>query len=220
MERLERFIKAVEYLKPLAGEATNEGVSRLLKYKSANYISDIIGGSKPLTPFVLERMVEYSINPDWIETGKGSMVIPSKPIEGKKDPSNILLDTSTINVTLQDYIDLLKAMNTKEEERGKELISIIKELAAGQKAISEALRPIKEQTQEILVNSKEVRENMMDGIIEMQSEHRALMDGMDQVLKLPPGTTYGKADILEEAAQKLRSKDHKKKSAHKQSNAD
>lgn len=93
-------------------------------------------------------------------------------------------------------------------------------LEKAQTTINEVLKPIKEQTHEILINSKEVRENMMDGIIEMQSEHRALMDGMDQVLKLPPGTTYGKADILEEAAQKLRSKDHKKKSAHKQSNAD
>jgi hypothetical protein len=217
MERLERFIKAVEYLKPLAAEATNEGVSRLLKYKSSNYISDIIGGSKPLTPFVLERMVEYSINPDWIETGKGSMLMPAKLTEVKKDPSNILLDTSTINVTLQDYIDLLKAMNTKEEERGKELISIIKDMAAGQKAITEALQPLKEQTQEILVNSKEVRENMTDAIIEMQSEHRVIMDGLDQVLKQPIGTTFGKADTLEGASQEVRAKGRIKKSAHKQS---
>lgn len=218
MDRLDRFIKAVEYLKPLAGEATNEGVSRLLKYKSSNYISDIIGGSKPLTPFVLERMVEYSINPDWIETGKGAMLMPAKQGGGQpKNPDHVLLDTSTVNVTLQDYIDLLKAMNTKEEERGKELILIIKELAAGQKSISEALQPIKEQTQEILANSKDLKENTMDAIIEMQSEHKAMMDTMDLAAKLPVGTTVGKADILEDAAQKIRKNDHTKKNARKQS---
>lgn len=93
-------------------------------------------------------------------------------------------------------------------------------LERAQTTINEVLKPIKEQTQEILTNSKEVRENMMDGIIEMQSEHRAIMDGVDQILKQPIGTTFGKADILEEASQEIRTKDHKKKSAHKQSKAD
>jgi hypothetical protein len=215
MERLDRFIKAVEYLKPFASEPTNEGVSRLLKYKTLNYISDIIGGSKPITPFVLERMVEFSINIDWIETGKGAMLLPNKQnIGNRKDPAQIKLDTSTVNVTLQDYINLLMEMKSKEEERGKELISIIKELAAGQKAITETLQPIKEQTAEILTNSKELKENTMDAIIEMQSEHKAMMDTLDLAAKLPVGTTVGKADILEDAAQEIRKKGHKK-SEHK-----
>jgi hypothetical protein len=93
-------------------------------------------------------------------------------------------------------------------------------LERAQITINEVLKPIKEQTEEILINSREVRENTMDGIIEMQSEHRAIMDGLDQVLKQPIGTTFGNADILEGASQDLRSKDHKKKSAHKQSKAD
>jgi hypothetical protein len=93
-------------------------------------------------------------------------------------------------------------------------------LEKAQTTINEVLKPIKEQTQEILINSKEVRENMIDGVIEMQSEHRAIMDTLDQIAKQPPGTTVGNADILEGASQAIRSKDHKKKSAHKQSKAD
>lgn len=86
-------------------------------------------------------------------------------------------------------------------------------LERAQTTINEVLKPIKEQTQEILTNSKVVRENTMDGIIEMQSEHRVIMDTLDQIAKQPIGTTFGKADILEGAAQELR-KGHKK-SVHK-----
>jgi transcriptional regulator with XRE-family HTH domain len=93
-------------------------------------------------------------------------------------------------------------------------------LEKAQTTINEVLKPMKEQTQEILINSKEVRENTMDGIIEMQSEHRAIMDTLDQIAKQPIGTTVGKADILEGASQDLRSKSRMKKSAHKQSKAD
>lgn len=75
MDKLNRFIKAVEYLKTKADKPTNEEVSRLLRYKTLSYISDVIGGSKPITDLLLDRMVEKSINKDWIETGKGQMVI-------------------------------------------------------------------------------------------------------------------------------------------------
>lgn len=87
-------------------------------------------------------------------------------------------------------------------------------LERAQITINEVLKPIKEQTQEIFTNSKEIRENTIDGIIEMQSEHRVIMDTLDQIAKQPIGTTYGKADILEGAAQEIRKKDHKK-NAHK-----
>lgn len=88
-------------------------------------------------------------------------------------------------------------------------------LERAQTTINEVLKPIKEQTQEILSNSKEVKENTVDGILEMQSEHRAIMDTLDLIAKQPIGTTYGKSDILEEAAQEIRKKDHKKKNVHK-----
>lgn len=79
MEQLERFKKAIEYLKTKADKPTNDSVSRLLRYKTLSYISDVIGGSKPITDLLLDRMVENSINKEWIETGKGKMLLEPQP---------------------------------------------------------------------------------------------------------------------------------------------
>jgi transcriptional regulator with XRE-family HTH domain len=110
---------------------------------------------------------------------------------------------------------MIKLIESHVDKAEKDKNRLFKALEDAQKTINEVLKPIKEQTQEILANSKEVRENTIDGIIEMQSEHRVIMDTLDQIAKQPIGTTYGKADILEGAAQEIRKKDHKKKSAHK-----
>ena len=88
-------------------------------------------------------------------------------------------------------------------------------LERAQITINEILKPIKEQTAEILSNSIQLKDNTMDAIIEMQSEHKAMMDTMDLAARLPVGTTVGNADILEGAAQEIRGKGHKKKHAHK-----
>jgi hypothetical protein len=218
MDRLNRFIKAVEYLKTKAEEPTNESVAKLLRYKSLNYISDIIGGSKEISPFVLERMVEFSINKEWVETGNGEMIIPIKNKSiNKEDPSQIFLDTSTIKVTLQDYIDLLKTMNHKEEERSKELISIIKELAAGQKAISDALLPVKEMSEEILTNSKKTQGDLRALKTEVVAEHGEMMETLDQIAGNEPGTTAAKAGTVELAHQVQKNQKGKKANMGKQS---
>lgn len=79
MEQLERFKKAIEYLKTKAEKPTNDAVSKLLRYKTPSYISDVIGGSKPITDLLLDRMVDNSINKEWIETGKGKMLLEPQP---------------------------------------------------------------------------------------------------------------------------------------------
>jgi hypothetical protein len=205
MERLKRFIVAVEYLKTKAEEPTNEGVAKLLKYKALNYISDIIGGSKEINPFVLERMVEFSINPDWIETGNGEMVKPPpKRQDDNETTSHVILDTSTVKVTLQDYIDLLKTINKKEEERGKELLSIIKELAASQKAIGDALAPIKEKTEELLSNSNSTldRISLVETII--RSDDTVIMNNQDRMSGNEVGTSATEAGNRQLVADKRR----------------
>jgi hypothetical protein len=90
MEELERFKRAVEYLKTKAKKPTNEAVSELLRYKTLSYISDVIGGSKPISPLLLDRMVEYSINKDWVTTGKGQMLLE------KNASDNIIVSDNTI----------------------------------------------------------------------------------------------------------------------------
>lgn len=115
MERLERFIKAIEFLKTKAKEATNEGVAKLLRYKATNYISDVIGGSKEINPLLLERMVEFSINPEWIETGKGKMLLEYTLPETSESLINEApvdyskaLPLGDLKITLKDYIEELQ----------------------------------------------------------------------------------------------------------------
>jgi hypothetical protein len=208
MERLERFIKAVEYLKLFADKPTNDGVSRLLRYNTDSYISDVIGQSKPISPQLLKRMVEFSINPECIETGFGEMVI-------KKKNDDKLLDASTVKITLQDYIDLLKSINQKEEEREKELLKIIKDLAAGQKAISETLTPIKEKTEELLTNSNTTldRLSLVETII--RSDDTVIMNNQDLQNGNKVGTSAKEAGSRQLAADKMRKGKGSQTGAHK-----
>ena len=115
MEPLERFIKAIEYLKTKADAPTNEGVARLLRYNAENYISDVIGGSKDINKQLLKRMVEFSINPDWVKTGKGKMILESQSSEPplsqvNEDPAdyNKVIPLGDINITVKDIIEDLK----------------------------------------------------------------------------------------------------------------
>lgn len=206
MERLQRFITAVDYLKTKAVEPTNEGVARLLRYKAANYISDVIGESKEINPLLLDRMVEFSINPDWIETGNGEMIKnPPKKKDFKNEIADqVILDASTVKVTLQDYIDLLKSINAKEEAREKELLSIIKELAASQKSIGETLTPIKERTEELLINSNTALERLSFVETIIRSDDEVIMNNQDLQSGNEVGKSATEAGNRQLAADKLR----------------
>jgi hypothetical protein len=193
-ENIEQFYKDVDNLKlrfPVAGLVRMTGFSK-------GQISQVL--AKTLTPSE-DLMKSFYKSLNKVSTPASDTVAAYERIIEEKEARR--LDAVAWAQTMEaHYKDMKDA------------------LERAQITINEVLKPIKEQTQEILINSRDVKEHMIDGIIEMQSEHRVLMDGMDQVLKLPPGTTYGKADILEEASQEMLTKDHKKKSAHKQSKAD
>jgi transcriptional regulator with XRE-family HTH domain len=66
--------------------------------------------------------------------------------------------------------------------------------------LDKALTTINGVLTKLLTNSEDTKENMTIATIEMQSEHRAIMDTLDIIAKQPVGTTVGKADILEDAA--------------------
>lgn len=208
MERLERFIKAIEYLKTKAKEPTNEGVAKLLRYKATNYISDVIGESKEINDLLLERMVEFSINADWIKTGKGKMLLEmhSSTSQVNEDPADYStsLPLGDLKVTLKDYIDLWKSMVGKEEERNKELLAIIKELAAGQKAIAEVLGPIKEKTEEILANSSTTLERISLVETIVRSDDEIIMNNQDRQSGNEIGTSAIEAGNRQLAADKRR----------------
>jgi hypothetical protein len=192
MDRLNRFIKAVEYLKTRAEEPTNESVAKLLRYKSLNYISDIIGGSKEISPFVLERMVEFSINKEWVDTGKGNMLLAKAYPENNnitmteepKGEYERALPLGDLKITLKDYFNLLEEKARKAEERERELLDIIK-------------RSLKN----IETNSKEIADDIEALTTEIQAEHGAMMDSIDVAAKQPIGTTAAAAGTVEIASE-------------------
>jgi len=121
MEQIERFKKAVEYLKTKAKKPTNEEVSRLLRYKTLSYISDVIGGSKPINDLLLDRMVENSINKEWVETGKGKMLIEGKESKNENGTKYIKITTAlgtTVQVTAEGQSEIA-LLNAFLEERDR-----------------------------------------------------------------------------------------------------
>lgn len=76
MNSTERLKKAIEYIKSKNGTLTNDGISKSLRYRSPSYVSDLLGGSKPINDIFLSKLQdEYSINAHWITDGKGEMVL-------------------------------------------------------------------------------------------------------------------------------------------------
>lgn len=76
IDKLNRLREAISTLKENREGLTNEAICAKLGYNSASYLSDILGGSKPISKFLLEYLrVEYSISEKWILEGEGKMFI-------------------------------------------------------------------------------------------------------------------------------------------------
>jgi aspartyl/asparaginyl-tRNA synthetase len=70
-------------------------------------------------------------------------------------------------------------------------------LERAQTTINEVLKPIKEQTAEILTSSKKAQEALQSLKTEVVSEHGEMMETLDQIAGNEPGTTAAKAGTLE-----------------------
>jgi hypothetical protein len=217
MERLERFKKAVEYLKQKADAPTNEGVARLLRYGAENYISDVLGESKAINKSLLRRMVEFSISPDWIETGKGSMIIDKPEEFHPPKPFFIELKTASgkaiqVMPEGQSEIALLNAFLEERDRVLEERNRIIEKVEIEKQArIDELIKEkenlnniIKQYLADIHSNSKEIVEDISALTDEIQAEHRAMMDSIDVAAGQPIGTTFAKSDSVEIASQQIR----------------
>lgn len=69
----ERLAEVIAIIKKNEG-LTNEELSTALRYKTDNYVSDILGGSKPVSKLFLGRLEEhFNVNIDYIEKESGSM---------------------------------------------------------------------------------------------------------------------------------------------------
>lgn len=75
MEQLKRLKEIVEYLKGKHKYATNEDLARALRYETPNYISDILGGTKPINRIFLKRLSEqFAVNTAYIIDGTLPMI--------------------------------------------------------------------------------------------------------------------------------------------------
>lgn len=91
-------------------------------------------------------------------------------------------------------IELVKFQAAKAE---KDKDRLFKALDDAQKTINEVLKPIKEQTQEILISSKETADHFVEFANEVRVEHRVMMDSIDKASEQPIGTTRAKAGNVE-----------------------
>jgi SOS-response transcriptional repressor LexA len=76
MTPLGRLKEIIEILKQRREELTNQLISEELSYNAPNYVSDILGGSKPISELFLKKLeVVYSISKEWIMKGKGEKFV-------------------------------------------------------------------------------------------------------------------------------------------------
>lgn len=214
-ERTLQFIEAHAKLKGYNKMVTHEELAKIIGAESKSTISEILGKRQNIQPeqWILFK-AHFKISTEYsVQSGSKSGIVSEDPVQYNK--VNAYGDPAYLAGQLAMAERLIAKLESDHAEAKADKEKLFSVLAAAQNTINEVLKPIKDQTQEILTNSKELKENTMDAIIEMQSEHKAMMDTIDLAAKLPVGTTVGKADILEDAAQEIRKSYHKKKNVHK-----
>lgn len=84
-----RLKQVIKFLKTNDRTLTNYWICKQLGYKSLNYISDLIGGNKPINHIFLEKLrITYYINTEYILKGEGEM-FTVKEINFPKPKNNI-----------------------------------------------------------------------------------------------------------------------------------
>lgn len=130
MDFQSRVISAIEKVKEEFRISTNELLSKELRYKALNYVSDIVGGSKPITDLFIGRLKErFNINEEYLKTGKGSLFINENstsknsretlPVKDDYDLEN------DIKIKLSDYINAIKEQTRMAEDYRKDLMQVI-----------------------------------------------------------------------------------------------
>jgi transcriptional regulator with XRE-family HTH domain len=145
--------------------------------------------SKGYVSEVLSRKKEPSedfINRFYQEFSKGSQ----PPMTG-----NYELPVGNLKVTLLDYVELLKEQNRKLESREAEYLKILKESLTA-----------------LVTSSKGIADDIAALTMEVQAEHRAIMDTADKAAEQPIGTTRAAARTVELASHAERSKKGKAES--------
>jgi hypothetical protein len=92
---------------------------------------------------------------------------------------------------------LIAKLEENNEEAKEDKNKLFKALEEAQKAINEVLKPIKEQTAEILTSSKKIDEGLQSLKTEVAAENGEIMATLDQIAGNEIGTTAARAGTVE-----------------------
>jgi hypothetical protein len=201
----EELQRLVESIKEKTGK-TQEDIAIEMGYKK-NYISEMLSPKGKVTDkFMAAIKLRFSevLKLKNQEDNESLSIVNEDPAE-----YNTALPLGDLKVTLKDYIELWQKMYAKEEERGNELLLIIKDLAKGQKEINEVLKPIKENVIAIKSNSETIQSDLevLTGVV--RSDDEVLLKGTDRILGREEGASSTEAGIGERAFLDSNKEDHK-----------
>lgn len=117
--------------------------------------------------------------------------------------------TASYERIIEEKERVIKIIQDQIDKAEKDKDRLFKALDEAQRTINEVLKPIKEKSEEILSNSKELVEDLSALTMEVQAEHKAIMDTVDKAAKQPIGTTAANADNVELASHQARGKKDK-----------
>jgi transcriptional regulator with XRE-family HTH domain len=113
----------------------------------------------------------------------------------------VLVDAKDLTASYERIIEekerIIRLIESQIEKAEKEKEKLFKALENAQTTINEVLKPIKEQTAEILSNSKKVNEGVRSLKTEIVAEHGEMMETLDQIAGNEPGTTAARAGTVE-----------------------
>lgn len=186
MHTSQRISKFYDDLEKLGLKFPGKELSNKLKV-SKGYVSDVLNKKKePSDEFLNEFYKMFTI-----QFTNGSL--------NNNSMDNYELPVGSLRVTLKDYVDLLKEQTRKAEEEKDRLF-----------------RLLEKQLSELKSSSEEIVEDLAALTIEVQAEHRAIMDTVDKAAKQTIGTTAATADKIEIASQQERLSKGKHASVGKQ----
>lgn len=192
-DTIDKFYKDVESLKIKKKGAEITKATGFPKSNVSEYLRKIKSPSENFIIAFYEKFGKMLPNSSTeVPPVKNNTELPIPQVHEDPAVYNTVLPMGDVSVTLKDYIELWKLFYIKEEEKNKELISIIKDLAKGQNEIKEALQPIKANSETILADLKEVRDMT-------RADDLSMMEGTDKILGRESGETAKEAHIVEHA---------------------
>jgi len=110
MNSHERLKQAVEHLQNENPDLRHQHIMKEMGYASVHYLSDVMNGTKPITPKFLGRLVRIGINKEWVSKGKGNMITDKKNMAR---PFSRIKDVDKAIMAVAKHLAEIEAARTK-----------------------------------------------------------------------------------------------------------